>query len=94
MLSQTFNSSAYAEIPEKRFSFMSLGSTAGWLQSQAKYALFIILLVLLVVTGFKRAWLAMIGCICGLIFVGIFVNSPSTITNLATWLQGKVKLGG
>lgn len=73
---------------------MDLGSTSTWVQSQGKYLLYIVAIVLILVTGFKRAWIAMIGVVIGLIFVGIFVNSPSTITNLATWLQGKIKLGG
>ncbi|KRG16836.1 hypothetical protein ACA29_02845 [Lederbergia galactosidilytica] len=44
---------------------MSIESLFDWFAGEVKWALFIALLVLLIVTAFKRAWIAMVGVVIG-----------------------------
>lgn len=71
---------------------VSLQGVFEWLQQQAQYALFIVLLILIIVFGAKRAWIAMIGAIIGLAAIGIFILKPDIITDLATWLSDKLNM--
>ncbi|MEC1158702.1 TcpD family membrane protein [Cytobacillus horneckiae] len=64
-----------------------------WLQQQAQYVLFIVLIVIILVTGAKRAWIAMIASIIGLAFIGIFILNPDIISSLAEWLNSKLNIG-
>lgn len=73
---------------------MSLQGVFEWIKEQAQYGLFIALIVLILVTAVKRAWIAMIGSLLGLAFVGIFILNPDVINTLATWLGGKLDIGG
>jgi uncharacterized membrane protein len=73
---------------------MSLQGVFEWIKEQAQYGLFIALIVLILVTAAKRAWIAMIGSLLGLAFVGIFILNPDVINTLATWLGGKLDIGG
>lgn len=72
---------------------MSLQGIFEWIKEQAQYGLFIALIFLILLTGVKRAWIAMIGAVIGLAFVGIFILNPNIITNLAQWLGGRLNLG-
>jgi len=72
---------------------MSLSGFETWFMEQVKIVLGIILIILLFVTAYKRAWVAMIGVIIGLAIVGIFVVEPQIIQKLATWLTEKLALG-
>lgn len=72
---------------------MSLQGIFEWVKEQAQYGLFIALIILVLVTAVKRAWIAMIGALIGLAFVGIFIISPDIIVNLAEWLGGKLNIG-
>lgn len=72
---------------------MSLQSLFEWGQEQSKYALFIILFILLAVLGFRRAWLAMIATIIGLAFIGIFIVKPDTMIAIGQWINDSIRLG-
>lgn len=72
---------------------MSLQGVFEWLQQQAQYGLFIALIILILVTAVKRAWIAMIGSLIGLAFVGIFLLNPDIINTLAEWLSSKLSIG-
>lgn len=72
---------------------MSLQGVFEWLQQQAQYGLFIALIILILVTAVKRAWIAMIGSLIGLAFVGIFLLNPNIINTLAEWLSSKLSIG-
>ncbi len=72
---------------------MSLQGVFEWIKEQAQYGLFIALIVLILVCAVKRAWIAMIGSLVGLAFVGIFLLNPDIINTLAEWLGGKLSIG-
>jgi uncharacterized membrane protein len=72
---------------------MSLQGLFEWIKEQAQYGLFIALIILILVCAVKRAWIAMIGSLIGLAFVGIFVLNPNLINTLAEWLSGKLNIG-
>lgn len=72
---------------------MSIEGVYEWFAEQVKYALFLVLLVLLIVTAFKRAWIAMVGVIVGLTFIAIFIIDPDVIITLGTWLTEKLDFG-
>lgn len=65
-----------------------------WFSGQVTWALYIVLLILLIVTAFKRAWIAMIGVIVGMAVIGMFIVQPDIISTIAEWLAEKIKLGG
>lgn len=65
-----------------------------WFSGQVSWALYIVLLILLIVTAFKRAWIAMIGVIVGMAVIGMFVINPTIIESVASWLSGLINLGG
>lgn len=71
---------------------ISLQGIFEWLQTQAKYALFIVLIVLILYFAAKRAWIAMIGSIVGLAAVGIFILNPDVISDIATWFGEKLNM--
>lgn len=71
---------------------ISLQGIFQWLQTQAQYALFIVLILLILVFAAKRAWIAMIGAIVGLAGVGIFILNPDIISEMATWLGDKLNM--
>ncbi|MBM7716012.1 hypothetical protein JOC94_003023 [Bacillus thermophilus] len=73
---------------------MSIENLFDWLAGEVKWALFIALLVLLIVTAFKRAWIAMVGVVIGLAFIGMFIVKPDLIITLAEWLTGLLNFGG
>lgn len=72
---------------------MSLSELFTWFSNEVKWAMFIVLLVLLIVTAFKRAWVAMVGVVLGLAFIGIFIAKPDIILNLSDWLAGLLSIG-
>lgn len=71
----------------------SLQGVFEWLQTQAQYALFIVLLVLILIFAARRAWVGMIGAIIGLAAVGIFILNPDIISDMAEWLGDKLNMG-
>jgi len=72
---------------------MGLGDFFSWGQEQIKYVLFLALFVALIVTAFKRAWIAMIGVVVGLSFIAIFVVNPEMLVSLGEWISDKLSLG-
>lgn len=71
---------------------ISLQGVFQWLQTQAKYALFIVLIIMVLYFASKRAWIGMIGAILGLAGVGIFILNPNIISDIATWLGHKLNM--
>lgn len=71
---------------------ISLQGVFQWLQTQAQYALFIVLIILILYFAAKRAWIGMIGSIIGLALVGIFILNPDIISDMATWLGDKLNM--
>ncbi|MEN1969687.1 hypothetical protein WMZ97_16615 [Lentibacillus sp. N15] len=72
---------------------MGLAEFFSWAQDQIKYALFLVLFVLLIITAFKRAWIALIGVLIGLSFLAIFIVNPDMLINLGQWFSSKLRLG-
>ena len=72
---------------------MSLEGLFTWFSAEIKWALFIVLLGLMIVTAFKRAWIAMIGILVGMAFIGIFIVNPETLITLSEWLSGLLGIG-
>lgn len=72
---------------------MGLGELFSWGQEQVKYVLFLALFVALIVTAYKRAWIAMIGVVVGLSFIAIFVVNPEMLMDLGSWISNKLSLG-
>lgn len=73
---------------------MDLQNLFSWGQQQVTYILFIGLFIALIVTAFKRAWIAMIGVIIGLSVIAIFIINPRMIIDLGQWFSNIVSLGG
>lgn len=71
---------------------ISLQGFFTWIQQQAQYGLFIVLIILILVFAAKRAWIAMVGAIIGLAGVGIFILNPDVISDLALWLGDKLNI--
>lgn len=72
---------------------MGLESLVEWGQQQARYVLFLGLFVALIVTAFKRAWIAMIGVIVGLAVIAIFIVNPDVIIAIGHWISKTLKIG-
>lgn len=73
---------------------MSLQGFFEWFTTEVKYVLFIILIIVVLVTAYKRAWIAMIGSLVGLAFIGIFVLDPEKLLGVSEWLGTKLSIGG
>ena len=71
---------------------MGLEGLFDWILEQARYLLFIALIAIILITGFKRAWIAMAGGILGLTVVGIFILNPEILTNLSEWATERLNL--
>lgn len=71
---------------------ISLQGLFEWLQQQAQYALFIVLIILVLVFASKRAWIAMAGSIVGLAVVGVFILNPNVIADIASWFGTKLNM--
>ncbi|MGE7920671.1 TcpD family membrane protein [Viridibacillus sp. NPDC093762] len=69
---------------------MDFKEAFNWIKEQAGYGLMAVLLVVIIVCAAKRSWIAMIGSIVALAFIGIFVTDPTVITTLSAWLKGKI----
>lgn len=72
---------------------MDLSGLFDWVKEQAMYILFIGVIIGALVLGFKRAWIQLVGLIIGFGIIAIFVSNPNVITDIATWLGEKVKIG-
>lgn len=72
---------------------MGLEEVFNWVKEQAGYVLMIVLIVVILVTAAKRAWIAMIGAVIGIAFVGIFIVNPNVIVDLSEWFGEKLNLG-
>ena len=72
---------------------MSLEGLFTWFSQEIKWALFIVLFVALIVTAFKRAWIAMVGVVIGLAFIGIFIIQPDILINISEFIAEKLNLG-
>lgn len=72
---------------------MTLADLFDWFKEQVGYVLFFAMIVVLLVSAFRQAWIAMIGSLVGIAFIGVFVFDPDIIRNVSEWLAGKIKLG-
>lgn len=72
---------------------MGLETLFDWGKEQAKYVLFLGLFVVLIVTAFKRAWIAMIGAFVGLSFIAIFIANPEVIIDVGDWISRTLSIG-
>ena len=72
---------------------MGLEELFNWVKEQAGYVLMMVLIVVILVTAAKRAWIAMIGALIGIAFVGIFIVNPTVIVDLSEWFGEKLSLG-
>lgn len=72
---------------------MSLESLFDWFKEQVQIVLLAVLIIALIVTGAKRAWIAMIGALVGIAFIGVFVFNPDLIQNVSKWMAGKLDIG-
>lgn len=72
---------------------MGLEEVFNWIKEQAGYVLMIVLIIVILVTAAKRAWIALMGAIVGLAFVGIFIVNPTVIVDLAEWFGDKLRIG-
>lgn len=72
---------------------MSLESLFDWFKEQVQIVLLAVLIIALIVTGAKRAWIAMIGALVGIAFIGVFVFNPDLIQNVSEWMAGKLDIG-
>lgn len=72
---------------------MSLEGIKDFIVEQVEILLIIAFIVLIVITAYKRAWIAMIGVLLGFAFIGIFVADPDLILSLSEWLNNKINVG-
>jgi hypothetical protein len=72
---------------------MGLEELFNWVKEQAGYVLMMVLIVVILITAAKRAWIAMIGALIGIAFVGIFIVNPTVIVDLSEWFGEKLSLG-
>lgn len=72
---------------------MGLQGIADWILAQVEILLLIVFVILLIVTAYKRAWIAMAAVIVGFAFIGIFVVNPNILLTLSEWLNGRLQLG-
>lgn len=72
---------------------MGLAGIYEWVMEQARYILFIALVILILVTAVKRAWIAMAGALIGLAAVGIFIINPEILIGISEWATDKLNLG-
>lgn len=72
---------------------MGLQGVADWILAQVEILLLIVFVILLIVTAYKRAWIAMAAVIVGFAFIGIFVVNPNILLTLSEWLNGRLQLG-
>lgn len=71
----------------------TLDNLLTWGETQLEIILFTVLIITLLFTAFKRAWIAMIGTLVTLAFIAIFVTEPTMLISLAEWVAGKLKRG-
>lgn len=64
-----------------------------WGSTQLEIILFMVLFITLLVTAFRRAWIAMITTVVVLSFFAIFVSKPMVLVDLAEWLASKLSIG-
>ncbi|GGA56287.1 hypothetical protein GCM10007416_31880 [Kroppenstedtia guangzhouensis] len=72
---------------------MTLATLFDWFKEQVQYVLFGVMIVVLLVTAYKRAWIMMIGALVGIAFIGVFVFNPDIIENVSEWLAEKLDIG-
>ncbi|TMN20857.1 TcpD family membrane protein [Lentibacillus cibarius] len=72
---------------------MSFQPLFNWFTEEIQYVLFFIIIVLLMVAVFKRAWLFAVGVLIAGSIIGIFVLNPDLILRLSEWFSKKLKIG-
>lgn len=72
---------------------MGLQGISDWIIAQVEILLLIVFVILLIVTAYKRAWIAMAAVIIGFAFIGIFVVNPDVVLTLSEWLNNRLQLG-
>lgn len=63
-----------------------------WVREQGKWILLTAVIVILLITAFRRQWMAMVGSLIGLSFIGIFIYNPDIIEDLGTFLSDNTGL--
>lgn len=71
----------------------TLNKLVTWGEAQLTYVLFFVLIAVLLVSAFKRAWIALLISFLGIVFFAIFVSNPDMLITLATWLAEKINIG-
>lgn len=72
---------------------MSFEGVYEWFLEQGKYVLFSVAIVVALVCAFKRAWIALLGSVVALAFLGIFVADPEAILSLSDFFKEKLSIG-
>jgi len=72
---------------------MGLEGIKDFIIDQVAILLIIAFVIMLVVTAYKRAWIAMAAVIIGFAFIGIFVANPEILLTLSEWLNDKLRIG-
>jgi len=72
---------------------ISLRGFYTWFSDQVKWALFIVLLALLIVAIVKRAWIYAVGVLVGLALIGIFILNPEALLGISEWLGDLLNIG-
>lgn len=72
---------------------MSLEGFYSWLSGEAKYAIYIIGIVLILWCLYKRAWLFALGAVIGLGGLSVFIINPELFVTVGTWFTGLLGIG-
>lgn len=72
---------------------LTLAGVFEWFAAQIKYILFFGMLILLIVSAFRRAWITLFASLIGVAFIGIFVITPDIILTISEWLSGLLNMG-
>lgn len=70
----------------------SLQGLTQWIQEQAQYALFIVLIFVMIIFAAKRAWIGLIGAVFALAVVGVFIVDPDVLKKLSEWVGEKLNM--
>ncbi|MBA2176890.1 hypothetical protein H0266_18580 [Halobacillus locisalis] len=72
---------------------MGFSGVVDFIQEQAGYLLTIALIVILLVTGFKRQWIVMAGSVFGLAIIAIFITTPTILGDIGEKIAELMNLG-
>lgn len=72
---------------------LGLGGFGDWVQEQALIILFVAVIVLSLILGIKRQWIALVGSLAGFAIIAIFVAAPEMIQTIGQTMAGWIGLG-